>query len=98
MAYREGMLSAKQAALKAAEFLKEVSLAEPEGLRVEEISRSDERWLVTLGFLGDDLVQQETSPLLFGPTAPQPRKKREYKQFSVRADDGVVEDMAIRTV
>ena len=103
------MITPKEAAIKAAEFLREISFAEPEGLRVEEVrfSDTDDRWLITLGFLGDELPDEQktetnpSSPLLFGPserTTSYFHKKREYKLFRVNPDDGQVEDMAIRAI
>ena len=96
MAYLEGMITSKEAVNSAAQYFREISFAEPEGLRVEEVNLSDshDRWLVTLGFLGDDLPKEPTD--LFFRSGSS--KKREYKLFRVNTKDGSVDAMEIRSV
>ena len=99
------MITPKQAVENATRFFKEVSAAEIRGLRVEEVKLSDDdqHWLITLGFLGEELVVDSDPGSLFGGLAQaqplaHPRHQREYKLFRVRREDGKVEEMTIRTL
>ena len=104
------MIGVKEAVQKAVDYLREVSISGQQGLRVEEVEKSQDGkyWLVTLGFLGDELLVGPTGKQLdvglFGQVPldarpiPYPRYRREYRVFRVRAEDGEVEDMRIKSM
>ena len=99
------MITLKEAVDNAIRFFKEVSVTEIPGLRVEEVklSEDDQHWLITLGFLGEELVVDSESGSLFrglttGQPLAHPRRERECKLFRVRKGDGNVEEMTIRTL
>ena len=101
------MITLKEAVEHAVRFFKEVSITDVAGIRVEEVKLSDDEqhWLITLGFLGEELVLDSASPpsvlgttLLGIKELAHPRYQREYKLFRVRREDGAVEEMTIRTL
>ena len=97
------MITPKEAVGKSVEYLRELSLDEPEDLRVEEVEIDNGHWLITLGFRGERLVAGpgiEQQPL-FGRSnvnyAEAHRQyDREYRLFRIRSEDGEVEVMKKR--
>ena len=104
------MIAVKEAVQKAVDYLQEISISGQQGLRVEEVEMSEDGryWLVTLGFHGDELLvgptRKQVDVGLFGPASidarpiTYPKYRREYRVFRVRAQDGEVEDMKIKSM
>ena len=91
------MISFKEAAKKAYEFIKEVPGYEDKGeILVEEVEKTEDGcfWLITLGYL---VPANYGSPSLRLFTI-NPEYKKEYKRFKINVDTGEVESMTIRTL
>jgi len=87
-----GIIPAKHAVEKAAEFLREIQFSEPADMLVEEVELSPEgeQWRITLSFRGMPLASAGPFAEAMGAT---PGHKREFRTILVRASDGEVEGM-----
>jgi hypothetical protein len=84
-----GMISMQEAVKVATESIRTLfGYPHPSGLRVEEIDRTEDGfWDITMGYDGP-----QRSSVLGMSTS------REYKVFRIRADDGEVVSMKIRSI
>ena len=87
------MIDVKQAAKSALGYVEEMigPLFDP---RIEETEAGDNHWLITIGFLRR--TQPGSWAATLGPKLAD--DYREYKQVSIRMDDGTIDAMRIRRV
>lgn len=93
------MLTAKEAVAIAAKYMTEIYKS-PEGLLVEEIELlPDENvWTVTMGFWQPLPPRAESHNALLSVLGEPRRVRRTYKEIRVRASDGEVLSMKIRSL
>lgn len=97
------MIDVTTAVRNASEYFKEIETAlngsAPQNLRLEEVEKSEDHWLITLGY--DARSALAPTPSVFD-TLPklnaQWKYVREYKRFCIDATTGEVESMKIRKV
>ena len=80
-------MTAKEAAIKAKEYLTELLGGEPVGVKLEEVEIQEDRWFITLSYIEslgtpDDILNGTI--------------KRVYKIFEIQDSNGVVVSMKIR--
>lgn len=92
------MISFKEAAKKAYQFIREVPGYEDKGeILVEEVEKSEDGyyWLITLGYL---VPTKYGSPSALSLFTTSPEFKKEYKRFKINIETGEVESMTLRTL
>jgi hypothetical protein len=85
------MIEAKEAAIKARNYIVEMTGMQPENVMIEEVELSSDKkyWLITLGYY---------ATIIDATFSIVPQKRKELKIFKINAQTGEVEYMRIRSL